>query len=163
LRKSKLRLATHTSDGIHYMTEENEHVKTEDEIFNEERVKTLQEALTIDYLEKFDIYAKLKITQRDLVALEIAHSKMKKINALIASNNKKLTEECGELRGRYKYESERNEEFQSKNKELRKKMRDMKDKFSPTADIEEPYIEPEPVKKNPKKKIVDAKTDDKIL
>jgi hypothetical protein len=98
-----------------------------------------------------------------LVALEIAHAKVQKINALIGANNKKLTEECSELRGRHKYESERTLEFESKNKELRKRMRDMKDKFSPTAEIEEPYIEPEPVKKKPKKKIVDVKTDDKIL
>ena len=158
-RKSEI----HTSDGTYFMTEENEHVKTEDEIFNEERVRTLQEALTIDYLEKFDIYAKLKITQRDLVALEIAHAKVQKINALIGANNRTLTEECSELRGRHKYEHERTLEFESKNKELRKRMRDMKDKFSPTAEIEEPYIEPEPVKKKPKKKIVDVKTDDKIL
>ena len=95
-RKSEI----HTSDGTYFMTEENEHVKTEDEIFNEERVRTLQEALTIDYLEKFDIYAKLKITQRDLVALEIAHAKVQKINALIGANNRTLTEECSELRER---------------------------------------------------------------
>ena len=33
--------------------------KSEGELYNEERVKVLQDALRVDYIEKFDVYAQL--------------------------------------------------------------------------------------------------------
>ena len=114
--------------------------KSEQEIFNEELVKTLQEALRVDYLEKFDVFAKLKIAQREIAKLTVELTKFKKINKLISSNNKMLSAEVVDAKGRHKFELERVEE-------LEKKIAELEDRFRPA---EENYIEEEP-KPKPKR------------
>lgn len=123
------------------MSDEVEREKSDEEIYNIERVRTLQEALRVDYLEKFDIFAKLKVVQRELTEAKVKLSKYEKVNALLSSNNKALTQDNADLNGRHKYEKERAEE-------LEKQIAELKDTFSP---VEESYIEPE-VEVKPKRK-----------
>ena len=114
--------------------------KSEQEIFNEELVKTLQEALRVDYLEKFDVFAKLKIAQREIALLTIEVTKLRKINKLVSANNKMLSAEVVDAKGRHKFELERVEK-------LEKKIAELEDRFNPA---EENYIEEEP-KQKPKR------------
>lgn len=128
--------------------------KSEQEIFNEELVKTLQEALRVDYLEKFDVFAKYKIAQREIAHLTIEVNKLRKINKLVSSNNKMLSAEVVDAKGRHKFELERVEE-------LEKKIAELEDRFSPA---EENYIEeeskPKPKPKRTRRKKEPEKTND---
>lgn len=132
------------------MSDEVEREKSDEEIYNIERVRTLQEALRVDYLEKFDIFAKLKVVQRELTEAKVKLSKYEKVNALLSSNNKALTQDNADLNGRHKYEKERAEELEKQIAELKleKHIAELNDTFSP---VEEPYIEPE-VEVKPKRK-----------
>jgi hypothetical protein len=123
------------------MNDEVEPKKSEEELYNIERVRTLQEALRVDYIEKFDVFAKLKIVQKELTETKIKLSKYEKVNELLSSNNKALTQDNADLNGRHKYEKERAEE-------LEKQIAELKDTFSP---VEESYLEPE-VEVKPKRK-----------
>ena len=115
--------------------------KREDsDILNEELVKTLKEALRIDYIEKFTIFAQLKIVQRDLAEANIALAKYKRINKLVATNNKILQTEVVEAKGRHKFEKERADKLDKKNKELREQLKEVQDRFNP---VEDPYVEEE--------------------
>lgn len=114
--------------------------KEDSDILNEELVKTLQEALRIDYIEKFTIFAQLKIVQKDLADANITLAKYKRINKLVATNNRILQTEVVEAKGRHKFEKERADKLEKKNKEFREKLKEVEDKFSP---VEEPYVEEE--------------------
>lgn len=122
--------------------------KSEEEVFNIERIRTLQEALRVDYIEKMDVFAKLRMTQKLLTEAQVKLAKYEKVNELISSNNKMLSAELVESKGIAKYEKDRAIALEKKNKELRAKIKELKDVFVP---VEEPYIEPEPEVK-PKRK-----------
>lgn len=122
--------------------------KSEEEVFNIERIRTLQEALRVDYIEKMDVFAKLRMTQKLLTEAQVKLAKYEKVNELISSNNKMLSAELVESKGIAKYEKDRAIALEKKNKDLRAKIKELKDVFVP---VEEPYIEPEPEVK-PKRK-----------
>ena len=61
--------------------------KSEGELYNEERVKVLQDALRVDYIEKFDVYAQLLMVQRELSEVTISNNKLEKVNNLLSMNN----------------------------------------------------------------------------
>jgi hypothetical protein len=116
--------------------------KSEGELYNEERVKVLQDALRVDYIEKFDVYAQLLMVQRELVAVTISNNKLEQVNGIISMNNKALTKEIVELKG-----------IANDLKEKMKKSRAVLKKQKEIFTTSEPYtVEEEKIKEKPKRK-----------
>jgi len=116
--------------------------KSEGELYNEERVKVLQDALRVDYIEKFDVYAQLLMVQRELAAVTISNNKLEQVNALLSMNNKALTKEIVELKGIAN-------DLKEKMKKSRADLKKQKEIFTTS----EPYtVEEEEIKEKPKRK-----------
>tara|TARA_B100000497_G_C7632456_1_gene380148 strand:- start:787 stop:1191 length:405 start_codon:yes stop_codon:yes gene_type:complete len=116
--------------------------KSEGELYNEERVKVLQDALRVDYIEKFDVYAQLLMVQRELAAVTVANNKLEKVNGLLSMNNKALTKEIVELKGIAN-------DLKEKMKKSRADLKKQKEIFTTS----EPYtVEEEEIKEKPKRK-----------
>jgi hypothetical protein len=116
--------------------------KSEGELYNEERVKVLQDALRVDYIEKFDVYAQLLMVQRELAEVTIANNKLEKVNGLLSMNNKALTKEIVELKGIAN-------DLKEKMKKSRADLKKQKEIFTTS----EPYtVEEEEIKEKPKRK-----------
>ena len=116
--------------------------KSEGELYNEERVKVLQDALRVDYIEKFDVYAQLLMVQRELAAVTISNNKLDQVNALLSMNNKALTKEIVELKGIAN-------DLKEKMKKSRADLKKQKEIFTTS----EPYtVEEEEIKEKPKRK-----------
>lgn len=116
--------------------------KSEGELYNEERVKVLQDALRVDYIEKFDVYAQLLMVQKELAEVTIANNKLEKVNGLLSMNNKALTKEIVELKGIAN-------DLKEKMKKSRADLKKQKEIFTTS----EPYtVEEEEIKEKPKRK-----------
>tara|TARA_A200000159_G_C7212851_1_gene292779 strand:- start:198 stop:602 length:405 start_codon:yes stop_codon:yes gene_type:complete len=116
--------------------------KSEGELYNEERVKVLQDALRVDYIEKFDVYAQLLMVQRELSEVTISNNKLEKVNNLLSMNNKALSKEIVELKGIAN-------DLKEKMKKSRADLKKQKEIFTTS----EPYTtEEEEIKEKPKRK-----------
>tara|TARA_B100000073_G_scaffold197777_1_gene163789 strand:+ start:858 stop:1265 length:408 start_codon:yes stop_codon:yes gene_type:complete len=116
--------------------------KSEGELYNEERVKVLQDALRVDYIEKFDVYAQLLLVQKELATVTVKNNKLEQVNNLLSMNNKSLAKEIVELKGIAN-------DLKEKMKKSRAELRKQKEIFSAS----EPYAVEEPeIKEKPKRK-----------
>lgn len=117
--------------------------KSEEERYQDERVRVLQEALRVDYIEKFDIYAKLIVTQRELAETTIHRDKLQNVKNLLSINNKSLTQEIVELKGIAR-------DLKVKKEKLQQAAKKKKESFAPS----ESYVEEEVEVQKPKRTVV---------
>tara|TARA_R110002074_G_scaffold123683_2_gene259562 strand:- start:32212 stop:32679 length:468 start_codon:yes stop_codon:yes gene_type:complete len=117
--------------------------KSEEERYQDERVRVLQEALRVDYIEKFDIYAKLIVTQRELAETTIHRDKLQNVKNLLDLNNKALTKEIVELKGIAR-------DLKAKKEKLQQAAKKKKESFAPS----ESYVEEEVEVQKPKRAVV---------
>ena len=117
--------------------------KSEEERYQDERVRVLQEALRVDYIEKFDIYAKLIVTQRELAEITIHRDKLQNVKNLLSINNKSLTQEIVELKGIAR-------DLKVKKEKLQPAAKKKKESFAPS----ESYVEEEVEVQKPKRTVV---------
>ena len=104
------------------MTEEHD----EKDEFSPEYIRTLEEALRIDYLEKWKIYAQLKVVQKSLGDTTAELKKVKRAYELVSDNLKRYEADMTEFTGRYKFEKEKSEKLAKSNKDFRAQIRSLK-------------------------------------
>ena len=94
--------------------------------FSPEYIRTLEEALRIDYLEKWKIYAQLKVVQKSLGDTTAELKKVKRAYELVSDNLKRYEADMTEFKGRYKFEKEKSEKLAKSNKDFRAQIRSLK-------------------------------------
>ena len=94
--------------------------------FSPEYIRTLEEAIRIDYLEKWKIYAQLKVVQKTLGETTAELKNVTRAHELVADNLKRYESEMSEFKGRYKFEKEKSEKLAKGNKDLRAQLRSLK-------------------------------------
>ena len=94
--------------------------------FSPEYIRTLEEAIRIDYLEKWKIYAQLKVVQKTLGDTTAELKKVSRAHELVSDNLKRYEAEMSEFKGRYKFEKEKSEKLAKANKDLRAQLRSLK-------------------------------------